>query len=288
MKIVDAHHHFWDLNRNSHPWLTVAGRVPFRYGDYTAICRNYLPEDFCADGRAFEIVGSVHVEAEWDPADPVAETRWLETVRNVHGLPSVCVVQAWLHHDDVGQVLERHADYSFVRSARHKPPEPPGFMDSAAWRNGYAMLARHGLSFDLQTPWTRLEEAYRLARDFPDTQIILNHAGLPSDRSAVGLEGWRSAMRRFAAAPNVAVKISGIGTPGTPWSVEVNRGVVCDTIEIFGIDRCMFASNFPVDSLVAEYAQIFNGFLTMTDGFSPAEREMLFHDNAVRYYRIDE
>lgn len=286
MKIIDAHHHFWDLTCNPHPWLTEKGIIPFRYGEYAAIRRNYLPDEFRADGADFEIVGSVHVEAEWDPADPVGETKWLRSVREAHGLPSVCVAQAWLHHADVESVLAQHAAFPFVRSVRHKPPEPAGFMDSAAWRKGYACLGEHGLSFDLQTPWGRLEEAYRLACDFPETTIILNHTGLPADRSAAGLDGWRSAMRIFAQAPNVAVKISGIGLADVPWSIDGNRRIVLDTIDIFGTDRCMFASNFPVDSLVANYAQIFGGYLTITEGFSQGEREMLFHDNAVRYYRI--
>ena len=288
MKIVDAHHHFWDLERNPHPWLTKDGKIPFRYGDYASIRRNYLPDDFRADGAAFDIVGSVHVEAEWDPSDPVGETRWLQSVREGCGLPSVCVAQAWLHHEDAAAILEAQASYPFVRSVRHKPPEPAGFMDSTAWRHGYAQLAKHALSFDLQTPWNRLAEAYRLACDFPDTRIILNHAGLPADRSAAGLAGWRDAMRRFAEAPNTVVKISGIGVPGAGWFVETNRTVVLDAIEIFGVDRCMFASNFPVDSLVIDYEQIFSGFLTITEGFSETERTMLFHDNAVRYYRIRE
>jgi len=288
MKIVDAHHHFWDLERNPHPWLTEDGKIPFRYGDYASIRRNYLPDDFRADSAAFDIVGSVHVEAEWDPSDPVGETRWLQSVREGCGLPSVCVAQAWLHHEDAAAILEAQASYPFVRSVRHKPPETAGFMDSTAWRHGYAQLAKHALSFDLQTPWNRLAEAHRLACDFPDTRIILNHAGLPADRSAAGLAGWRDAMRRFAEAPNTVVKISGIGVPGAGWFVETNRTVVLDAIEIFGVDRCMFASNFPVDSLVVDYEQIFRGFLTITEGFSETERAMLFHDNAVRYYRIRE
>ena len=287
MKIVDAHHHFWDLSRDSYPWLTEAGRIPFRYGDYAAIRRDYLPDGFLSDSGQFDVVGSVHIEAEWDPSDPVGETQWLSQVRAAHGLPSVCVAQAWLHRDDVEAVLSRQSAFPFVRGIRHKPPDPPGFMDGDSWRRGYGLLARYGLTFDLQTPWTRLEEAARLARDFPDIQIILNHTGLPADRSEDGLEGWRAALRAFAAQPNTALKISGIGLPGAAWTVGANRGVVLDAIEIFGVDRCMFASNFPVDSLVGTYAQIFGGFLEITEAFGRNEREKLFHDNAVRYYRID-
>jgi len=82
------------------------------------------------------------------------------------------------------------------------------------------------------------------------------------------------------------VKISGIGVPGHEWTVALNRGVVLDTIDIFGVDRCMFASNFPVDGIVASYATIFGGFMEITAGFSPSEREKLFSGNAVRYYRL--
>lgn len=287
MKIIDAHHHFWDLSLNSHPWLTEAGRIPFRYGDYSSIRCDYLPADFRRDTEGFEIAGSVYIEAEWNAEDPIGETAWLATIREKHGLPSACVAQAWLHHDDVGAVLEGQAAYSFVRAVRHKPPEPAGSMDGAKWRAGYALLEEFGLSFDLQTPWSRLAEAHRLAEDFPDTLIVLNHTGLPADRSDEGLQGWRKAMRHFAQAPNVAVKISGIGVPDTPWTATGNRDVVLDTIDIFGVERCMFASNFPVDSVVATFAEIFGGFLEIVSDFTLAEQAALFHDNAVRYYRID-
>ena len=106
-------------------------------------------------------------------------------------------------------------------------------------------------------------EAAQLARDFRRTQIILNHAGLPADRSARGLAGWRAAMQTLAAEPNVAVKISGLGQPGQPWTVAANGPIVRDIIAIFGVDRCMFASNFPVDSLCADFDTIFAGFKTI-------------------------
>jgi predicted TIM-barrel fold metal-dependent hydrolase len=185
-----------------------------------------------------------------------------------------------------------------VRGIRHKPsaaaspdrarPGAPGSMGDPRWRRGYALLARHGLSFDLQTPWWHLAEAAELARDFPDTLIILNHTGLPSDRSDEGLAGWRHAMGTLAAQPNVACKISGLGQPGRPWTVAGNGPVVLDTIAIFGVERCMFASNFPVDGLVADFDTIYEGFKAIVAGFSAADRMALFHDNAVRCYRLEE
>ena len=122
-------------------------------------------------------------------------------------------------------------------------------MDDPKWRRGYALLEKHGFSFDLQTPWWHLDAAAELARDFPDTQIIIVHTGMPVDRSEEGLAAWRAALEVAAAQPNVAIKISGLGRPGLPWTLTANGPVIRDAINIFGPERAMFASNYPVDSL---------------------------------------
>jgi predicted TIM-barrel fold metal-dependent hydrolase len=294
--IVDAHQHFWDLERNYLPWLCDETAVPFRYGDYGAIRSTYLPEHYFRDAAGHNVVKTVHVETEWDPRDPVGETRWLQEIIERHSFPHAIVAQARLDEASVEEVLAQHCRLPRVRGIRHKPsaaaspervePGAPGSMGDPAWRRGYALLDRYGLSFDLQTPWWHLAEAADLAADFPGTQIILNHTGLPSDRSEAGLAGWREAMAAFAARPNVAVKISGLGQPGRPWTVEANRGVVLDTIEMFDTERCMFASNFPVDGLVAGLDTIFRGFKEIVAGFSRADQARLWCDNALKVYRI--
>ena len=294
MEIIDAHQHFWDPVANYHPWLRDEPPIAFRYGDYRAIRRRYLPPDYLTDARNYTITGTVYVETEWDPHDPIGETRYVATLRREFGLPTVSVAQGWLDRADWPAVLEAQAAFPFVRSVRHKPranpaasDSPPGGMTDPAWRAGFALLSHYGLRFDLQTPWWHLDEAAELARDFDDTQIILNHAGLPSDRSAEGLAGWRSAMARLAELPNVAVKISGIGQPNAPWSVEANSGIVRTAIELFGTDRCMFASNFPVDGLCASFDTIFSGFREIVRDFSASEQQALFRDNARRIYAMD-
>ncbi len=129
-------------------------------------------------------------------------------------------------------------------------------------------------------------EAGRLAADFGQTQIILNHTGLPSDRSAEGLAGWRRAMAAFARHPNVAVKISGLGQPGAAWTVAANGDIVRTVIDLFGPSRCMFGSNFPVDSVCASLPTIFGGFAAIVADLAPDERRGLFHDNAIRIYAM--
>jgi predicted TIM-barrel fold metal-dependent hydrolase len=293
---VDAHQHFWDLSLAKHPWLRDHPPPPFRYGDTRPLRRNYLPADYRADARRHRVVGTVYIEAEWDPSDPVGETRWVQALAAREQLPSAVVAHAWLDRGDVEDVLARQAACPLVRGIRHKPaaapspaevvPEAPGSMGDPRWRAGFARLARHALSFDLQTPWWHLREAAALARAFPDTLIILNHTGLPADRSPEGLRGWREAMAAFAVEPNVAVKISGLGVPGRPWTAESNREVILRTIELFGVDRAMFASNFPVDGLVASFDTIYAGFKTVVSDFPATDRRNLFHDNAVRIYRL--
>ena len=291
--LVDAHHHLWDPTRNYHPWLCDTPPIPFRYGDYAAIRRPYLSAQYRADAAPRRIAASVYVETEWTPDDPAGEMDYVAEIRRQSGLPSVAVAQAWLDREDCVRVLEGHAARPFVRSVRHKPRAnrdardgTPGGMSDGRWRAGFARLAGLGLRFDLQTPWWHLGEAARLAADFPDTAIILNHTGLPADRSPEGLAGWRAAMARLAEAPNVSVKISGLGQPDRAWTAEANRAIVLTTIDLFGAGRCMFASNFPVDSLCGSFDSIFSGFEAIVSDFSEAEQEALFGGNARRIYDI--
>jgi predicted TIM-barrel fold metal-dependent hydrolase len=283
--IADAHQHFWDPRVNYHPWLRDQPPIPFRYGDYSALRRPYLPADYFADARPHAVVKTVYVETEWDPRDALGEMRYVERLRRETGFPSVAVAQAWLERDDLAATLEGLAQFDFVRGIRHKPR--PGQMADTRWRAGFEQLARGGLRFDLQAPWTQLEEAAHLARAFPDARVILNHTGLPADRSAEGIAGWKKAMSALAACPNVAVKISGLGVPGQPWTAASNRDVVLGAIERFGTGRAMFASNFPVDGLCATFDAIVSGMRAIVRGFSAAEQRALFHDNAIRIYDME-
>ena len=292
--IADAHQHFWDIGTNYHPWLCDEPPIPFRYGDYRAIRRRYLPDDYFADVGSHSVVKTVYVETEWNPADPIGESRYVSRLRRETNFPTVMVAQAWLDRDDCAAVLEQQAAFDFVRSVRHKPranaspnDAAPGGMTDSKWRAGFARLSPLGLRFDLQTPWWHLADAARLARDFPDTSIILNHTGLPSDRSAAALAGWQRALATLAICPNAMIKISGLGQAGQAWTVAANRGVVLTAIEAFGVERTMFASNFPVDSLCATFDTIFSGFRTIVSDFSASEQRALFHDNAVRIYAME-
>ncbi len=290
--IIDAHHHVWDPAAHHYPWLSGPHLVPHRYGDYTPITRRYLPADYRRDTAAHNVVASVYVEAEWAPDDPLGETRYIHTLARETGCPNATVAQAWLDRDDGADVLAAQAAFPLVRSIRHKPGgratsagTERSLMSDDRWRRGYALLAGHGLHFDLQVPWWHLEEAAALARDFPETLLIVNHAGVPGDRDPQTLAGWRAGMEAVAAQPNTAVKLSGICIPGRAWSTQDAAPVVAGTIEAFGPQRVMMGSNFPVDGLLASFDTIFSTFKDLTAGLDPAVQRILFHDNAQRIYR---
>ena len=296
LPIADAHHHIWDLALKAHPWLRDEPMPRFRYGDISAIRKTYLPADYRRDSRSFNVVKTVYVEAEWDSSNPIGELRWVHEMAARHGLPNAMVAQFRLDRDDAADVLKQQAAFPLVKSVRHKPKSAtrrsdarrgvPGSMDCPQWRKGFALLANHRLHFDLQTPWWHFDAASDLARDFPGTTIIVNHTGLPADRSPEGLSGWRNAMELLAAQGNVVLKISGLGVPGHRWTAELQGPVVRDAIRIFGVERAMFASNFPVDPLVATFDEIYASFLAITREMPDAARGKLFHDNATRVYGL--
>jgi predicted TIM-barrel fold metal-dependent hydrolase len=141
--IIDAHQHFWDIQANYLPWLRDEPPVPFRYGDYSALRRTYLPPDYRRDAAGFQLAGSVFVETEWNPKDPIGETRWVHALAAREGLPSAMVCQAWLDRGDVEAVLATQSNFPLVRGIRHKPravaspsasPVTARSMTDPAWR----------------------------------------------------------------------------------------------------------------------------------------------------------
>ena len=125
--IIDAHHHFWDPQLNFHPWLSGSETIPFRYGDYSAIKRRYFPEDYLADAGGHRVVATVYVETEWDPRDPIGETRFIHGVAERYGAPNAVVAQAWLDrswlwHGDPGLTRRRLVLTGAVRELAGREP----------------------------------------------------------------------------------------------------------------------------------------------------------------------
>jgi predicted TIM-barrel fold metal-dependent hydrolase len=296
--MIDAHHHLYNLEENPYPWLQLPEPPQLFVGDLRPVLKTYDIEDYLADCRPCGVQKSVHVEVAWDPSDPVGETRWVQSVADRHGFPHGIVASAHLHEEDVADVLERHCEFANIRGIRqmllsHSDPlfnlaERADLLTDPQWRAGFALLQRHGLSYDLQVYPHQMADSIDLAASFPGTQLVLNHAGLPIERASGGLERWRAGMRGLAAHANVAVKISGLGQVDHHWTVESIRPIVAETIEIFGVERCLFASNFPIDGLYSDFRTLISSFETIVSalGLSEAESDAVFYANAERVYRL--
>jgi predicted TIM-barrel fold metal-dependent hydrolase len=252
----------------------------------------------CQSGAAgINDIATVHCEAEWDRGDQVGETRWISQISAAHGFPSAIVAHAWFHTPNAAEILAQQAAFPLVRGIRSKPvttaspADKPrggaGTMRDDAWLAGLARLERYGLSYDLRVPWWHLEEAAEVAKQFPNIPMVLNHTGFPWDRSEEGLAQWRKAMEAIAAAANVHVKISEFGLKDRPWDYASNRRIVRDALSIFGVERAMFASNFPVAGLRIGYGDLVRALARMVEDFSPAQRNALFWKNTARFYRLD-
>ncbi len=159
-------------------------------------------------------------------------------------------------------------------------------MQDERWLRGFALLEKYGLSWDLRVPFWHLDEAAAVARAFPATPIVLNHTGFPWNRSAEGLAAWRRGMEVLAREPNVCVKVSEFGLKDQVWDYESNRRIVLDALAIFGIERAIFATNFPVAGLRIGYGALVAAMSLMLRHLSAADRDRFFWKNAQIFYRL--
>lgn len=292
LKVVDPHIHLWDLWTRIYPHF----EKPAKGGANSngAICRSYLIDEYLTEGDGeVEVVGAVHIEAF--PTDPVKETETIQKVADTAPIPLVVVGNGDLTAPDFPALLDRHQAYSAFRGIRqvvNMHPDPArsyvtrDLMADAGFLAGLRELGKRGLSFDLQLYPHQMDVAAALAAKAPDTQFILNHAGMWADRDLAGWKQYKAGLRALAAQPNIVAKISGLGMLDTKWTLESIRPLALETIEAFGTERCAFASNFPVDRLYSDFKTVWLAFAEIAKGFTDTEKSALFRDNSRRFYRF--
>lgn len=299
IKIVDAHHHLWDLNNKDtkYSWLMVTEGEAF-FGDYAAIRKNYLLDDYIEDTKNQNIIKSVHVQAEHDDDKPVNETAWLQSLADTHSskLPNAIVAFADFSKNNVSEILDAHQEYKNTRGIRqilsYNKDEPKyshateDFMKNSTWVENFKYIRNRNLSFDIQIYKHQMEDAANLANKYNDVLFILNHTGEPCYQSKEYIESWEQNMKKLAKCENVVAKISGLGMFDPYWTIDSTRIFVEKTIQIFGIERCMFASNFPVDKIFNTFDTYWNSFKEITKNYSENDKKLLFSSNAEKYYRI--
>lgn len=288
--IVDAHHHFWDLSLDKHTWL--------RGATDPKLARNCLPADYLREAEGYDIVASVHVEANWDPTDPLGEIAWLDALEKPAGIAARYVGYANLAEPAVEGVLEAFAQHGRVAGIRqitswHPDPAKSAVADrhrlaDPAWRHGLRILERLGLSFDmLISPW-QAGDAIDLACAFPGMKLALNHCGSPFDRSREGMARWSAGLHELARAPNVVLKVSDLVAYDPDWTEASLREVLLTCLDAFGPDRCMLASDHPVVTRFASFRQTYESFRVTYADLGDRDLFDMFAGNAARFYGIQD
>ena len=291
--IIDAHHHIW--RQADLPWL-LGPMQPRIFGPYEPIRRDYGIDEYLEDIRGDGVGRSVYVQANWAPERAFDEAAWVQDVALEHGWPHAIVAYADVTGADVRSQLDQLASLSLVRGIRqqfhwHENPlyrfaSPPDLVADPAVQRNVAELADYDWAFELQVFAPQMAAAERLVRACPTVTFVLQHAGMLEDLSEEGRAAWREGMARLAACPNVVSKLSGLGTfihRNDP--AHITR-IVDETLALFGPERCLFGSNFPIEKLWTSYRALIAAFEAAVGRHGPAASAAVFRDTAARVYKI--
>lgn len=292
--MIDAHHHIW--RQKDLPWLLGPER-PRIFGPYAPIKRDYPIDEYLRDIAGTGIRKSVYVQANWAPNWWRDEIAWVEETADRAGWPHAIVGYLDFTRGDVKPLLEKVKHHPRLRGFRqqyhwHENPlyrfaPGPRQFDTAETRLNIARLADYGWCFDLQVFPKQMEDAARLAKACPEVTFVLQHAGMLEDPSKEGRKEWRDAVQRLADCENVVTKLSAFGTFIHRNDPEFIAEMVKATVKIFGADRCMFGSNFPIEKIWTSYGELFAAFRDATTGLPKGQQSAIFNDTAARVYRLD-
>lgn len=268
-EFADAHVHYWQPSVND--WYPALRSRP--------IYRDTLPGEFPASA------GHVHVSAVSSPRHVLNETRWLDQLRAKTGLPTAIIgtIDPASELPAIEKSLQAQAESPAFRGIRVFSGLDP---HADATRGLFHLLAGHDWVFDLITHPADIAAYLPALSASPDTTFVLEHAGWPDGPDPDQFRHWRQAITPLATLPNVDCKISGLGMALHTTDPDKLRPWVETCIELFGVDRCLFGSNFPVDSIAGTYTDLLGAYRDITSHLSPQDRHKLFAANTRRRYRL--
>jgi L-fuconolactonase len=280
-EVVDTHQHLWDLKQFRLPWTAES----------PAMARDFSMQDYLAATAGIPIVKSVYLEVDVVPAEQQAEADYVvELCRRGAGPLAAAVISGRPAGDGFRAYISPYKDHRYVRGLRqvlHGPSTPAGYCLEKPFVAGIRLLGELGLSFDICIRPGELADAARLIDACPGTAFVLDHCGnadlKQQDRSA-----WKRDLAAVAQRKNVVVKVSGIIASAVPrqWTVDDLAPVVNHTLDSFGPDRVMFGGDWPVCNLAASYRGWYDALREIVSGRPQSEERRLFHDNAVKHYRL--
>ncbi|MFJ8045724.1 amidohydrolase family protein [Kitasatospora sp. NPDC096147] len=279
-RIVDAHHHLWDLTVRPQPWISGPALAP--------LARSFLPADLISATFGLDLTATVAVQTVCVPGETP------ELLALAAGSPLIAGVVGWvdLTAPDVADALaalRRLPGGARLVGIRHQVQEEadPRWLLRPDVRQGLLAVARAGLAYDLVVRPHQLPAAVTAARELPGLTFVLDHLGKPPIATGALLP-WATWLRRFAQLPNTVAKLSGLLTESTPGRrrAEHLRPYGDIALEAFGPHRLLFGSDWPVSTLAAGYGRTVEVTEQLTASLSPAEQDAVFCYNAVRVYGL--
>jgi predicted TIM-barrel fold metal-dependent hydrolase len=293
LDIVDAHHHIW--RQADQPWLN-GPVVPRIFGPYEAIRRDYPIGEYLDDIKNTGVVASVYVQTNWEASRSIEEVAWVQSIADQHGFPHAIVGFADLANAVLPATLNAMARYPLLKGVRqqvhwHNNPNyafasRPDVTADKDWRHGLSQLAPRGLLFELQVFTSQMAASADLVRAFPQTTFVLEHAGMLEDLSDGGRTAWRAGMRLLSDCPNISVKLSALGTFVHRATLADIQPVVSDTVTLFGAERCLWGSNFPIERLWTDYATLVSNIRQAVAHLPLSEQRQVLSETAARLYGL--
>jgi predicted TIM-barrel fold metal-dependent hydrolase len=279
--IIDTHQHLWDLTKFRLPWLAGA----------PSLNRSFMMSDYLKATEGLNVIKSIYMEVDVEPSQQLDEFQHVVEICKRGGSPMVAaVVSGRPATDAFPAYLAKIKASPYVKGMRqvlHRPDTPTDFYLSEPFKRGIRRLGEAGLSFDLCVRSTELAQAAKLVDACPDTSFILDHCGNASVR-AQDLTQWKTDLARLAERRNAVCKVSGVVASAAPdpWTPDDLAPIVKHVLESFGPDRVVFGGDWPVCTLAATYRQWVEALKTIVHDRTDAENRKLFHDNALRVYRL--
>ncbi|EJJ31515.1 amidohydrolase family protein [Rhizobium sp. CF142] len=277
-KLIDSHVHLFDHSAVSYSWMPSRGKI---------LTEPHLPEHLLGSGLKAEIEGMVFVEAHSDGDAFLAEASFgqhlMDTDPKVVAIVADAPVERGAAVKGDLEALSRHRG---LRGIRRFPGNPGRSLDED-FLAGVRLVGRFGLSFEFGIQHWALPYALEIARRCPEVSFALNHIALPDIKHDLR-EPWWSLIGQMGALPNVVCKISGAiaGADPVDWKPEQLRPYVVRAINAFGVERCMFGSDWPVSDLTHHYDAWVGVVEDALSGTSEAEKDSVFRGNATRHYRL--
>lgn len=296
--IVDAHVHLFDHTANVHPFLerpdaTFAALV----GDYAAMPRTYLLDDYLRDSGTRRVEGIVW--HEFLSEDPVREARWGQALADASPVPQAVVARVEFADPGLLERLDAYRALPAVTAVREHlgwdPGDPlrrfaarPGLLDDPGWRAGLAHLRGWDVACGLEVFADQLPGVVEVARLQPDTRFTAAVLGWPLDVTAEGRARWARSIAELARCENVTMSISAIECVlGMDWTLDVIRPWIETLVDAFGPGRCMIGGHLPICLLSRNFAALFDAYEELFAGLSAAEQDRLFRGTAVEWFGLD-